>query len=207
MLDWSVIGPGIVALFAEAIGPTDEPGWEPEWQDRAEASRFASLKMGGSVYLKVGAVITLGNDETRQITRIVRQDDVDVEVTTEIICGLRRFTLQVQAVEAGAAPLQWANSKLEKLRTYLDNVYRPRLIDMNLDLTDYGAINTFTQVMMKRRHITAAIDITLTGAFNVFDAPQSGWIERVLLTSHANVASVELSAPLNYSDEKIGLPE
>lgn len=203
MVRWDEINPALIALVSDLLRKRDAPDWEAEWMERRDANRMISPEQGGALYLKVTSCVPVGGDEFRRVMHTFDVDGIPTEDLVEITVGFRRITVQVQAWESEHTDLHWSIRTLEKLRTRLGrNSSMARMLAVNVDITDYGASRKMTQTINGRRWSIAAMDLILTAAFNDDeDLDPTGWIQRIILTSHAQTAGFDDPFPPNSGPE------
>lgn len=205
-MNWGEINPVIIAVFTrlaledEAVPPD---GWSAQWTERSR--KFTQPDVGGDLYLKVTSCQSSGDDELRREMRPINPDDEDSpEDLFETLCGIRRFTLQVQARIHEHTDEHWAIQTLEQIATRLG---RPRemraLLDVGVVVVDTRDAVKATVTIDGRRVSVGNMDVIMTAVSNDFDPVPIGWCEHISMTSNMKVGDTRLPDPLNVTDEVI----
>lgn len=198
MVSWSTVRPVLLALFSDiAVDqikspgkvhlPLETPKWNAAWKDRSLPFIHPIQKV--ALYLKITSSVGVGWDENDYVvmdTGVAAGKAATGRTNVfQVVSGQRRFTLNAQAWVLAEEDGFFAHSVLDRVRTRSDmESSRARLLAVNVDLTDCSAIRDMTATHEKRAFNIASCDFTMNAAINDVDPIPTGWIERVILTSH-----------------------
>ena len=204
-MGWQEINPVIISLISDLLRKPAAYDWNAEWSERSEANRMIHPKQGGALYLKITSCVGVGGGENvREMLTFDNADGVPVTDLYEVNYDIHRFNLQVQAWETEHSDAHWAFETLETLRTRLGWASSlRRLLAVNVDLTDIGTATKISQTINKRRWSIGSMDLTFTAVFSELDPVPVGWIERIVLTSHAQVEGSDMPLPPNVTNDVI----
>ena len=219
-VDWATIRPRIVEVFTElafdqVMEPADPPTHTnpyfddnaPEvkvvWKERRDDA-FTAPTQEAQVSLKVTAVVGHGEDEWRYIMQDVPGSSPVRQDLFESIVGLRRITLQVRAEVQEETDSRWAFQTIERIRTRLGwTRIINKMIDVNVDITDYLDAVDKTYTADGRRVSCAILTVILTAAINDTDPVPTGFIAQILLSTHVKEGNADVSSPPNVTDSPI----
>jgi len=220
-VDWATIRPRLIEVFTDlALEPMGQqvqaypgtanpytievPPFQVNWRERNDNTAPIHLLQEMAVDLKVTTVVGVGGDEWRYEMRDVPNADPPRQDLYEIVCGLRRFTLNVKVTVAEEQDSRWAFSVIERIRTrlYFSRSFN-RMLEVGVDITDVlnGTDATFTSD--KVRWSCATLDVVMTAVVNEVDTIPTGWIERIIWTSHIQDGGVDLPEPPNFTNEML----
>jgi hypothetical protein len=214
---WETIKPVLLAVITDlavdqvtsaggVFEPLKTPKWNAEWGTRKASYVHAIQKQ--SLYLKITSCVPIGGDDIlweELDTGVVAGDDASGEFDVyQTTTGLRRFVLNLQSWVAEDSDDMSSIATLERLRVRLDfESTREIFRDADLDLTDYSAVRDISKVIDKKMWSIATMDLTFTACVKNTNPKPTGYIERVIITSHENVADVEVDPDLRMIEEHL----
>lgn len=202
-VEWTKINPVLIDLFSRMVREPDAHEWSAEWKEAPR--QFINPIQQGALTLKVTSCVGVGEDEIRREMREILVEGVVVTDLVEVVCGIRRFVLRVEAQATEHTDAVWAMQTLERIRTRLS---RPSVLG-ELNAVDVAVVGVGTSTKAsatidKRVSSIGFLDVTMTTVVNEADDVPVGWIERVIVTSHVkNPGGEELPAPPNWVNETI----
>lgn len=197
-MNWKAINPVLIALFTELAvdQPVDGAEWKAEWREGQRG--FVHPTIQQALYLKVTTCVGTGDDETRM------GFDETANDLFESRCGMRRFTLQVQAVVLDHTDEIWAMQTLERIRTRLCWTRSlDALLAVNVSLVDILPAIKASKTIEKRVVSIGNMDVIFAAAVNDRDPVPIGWLERIVLSSRLTEGGELLPSPPNVTDETI----
>lgn len=197
MIGWSTIRPTLIEVLTEIGADTmrSRQGFNAAWKEGPRSFIHAVQKL--ELRLKITSIVGIGEDETRR--ELVDGELIETQV------GQRKFILQIQATTPEFTDTVHAFQATERIRT---RIGRPRIIQRLLDADI--AIQRIgpalpTPFKDKGRVVDCAtMELTLGTVVNDDDPVPAGWIEKIVVTSHASdVDGTQLEPPLQMVDEEI----
>lgn len=199
-MSWTTVHAALLSLFSTlAVEPGADPAlpeFRAEWMERHQDLIHVQEAFG--LYLKITTVAGLGQDERRYGI-----DGFGNRI--EVLCGMRRVTLNVQAVVTEYTDELWAMAVLERVRTRLHRSSSHAALDAaNCSLINVGGANDASSRFDDRILSIASFDVLLHMAVNDVDPVPAGYIAFLLLTSKVqDVSGEELPAPPNVVDDPL----
>lgn len=216
-IPWKTIKPVILAAVTDVavdqvtspggiFEPLKTPKWNAEWVGRSVS--YIHPQQRQALYLRVTSSGPIGWDdvawELLDTGTVAGGDPSGVEDVFQTVRGLRRIIVNVQAWVAEDTDDLSAFHTLERVRTMLDmESTRSRFLEVELDFTDSSEVRDISKTIDKRMWSIASLDLTFHVATTATDPTPTGYIERVIVTSHENTAGVDVDPDLRMVEEHL----
>lgn len=205
MIGWTQLYPALRKLFGRLADPNDSSF---EAEDRGRPRKAISDVRKFALAMRVVNVIGLGEDEER--FDLVPQDatGVDRKYAGQLrpnITGQRKLVLQLECDSIENTDTAWAWAAIERIRTGM----RRRSSLEALDAVDAALIRVGQATEMAFRNEgrmvhRVVLEVQIGAVVNEIDPVPTGWIEKVVITSHLqDVDGAELPHPPNVTNKQI----
>lgn len=186
--------------------PFETPEWVAEWKERR--AEFIHPLQRHALYLKITSISSKGWDDQahEEVDTGLVQGKPATGITDvfETLSGIRRITLQVQSWCLEETDELSSINIIERLRTFVDyNSTRQRLLAANIDFTNMGPSRDMTATVKGKRYSITAADFVFSACVIETDTIPTGYIERIILTSHEQAGGEDVHSVLRMIEETL----
>lgn len=135
MIDWSTVGPGLIALFSKLAFDVKPQNFNGRWFGRPQ--KFVPSSTKTDLLFKVRSIVGIGEDETRLVETDL--DGTALGNVYEAQLGDRIVTIEVRVESYQNTDPLWAWSTIERIRARIRRRSSiAELLALNFSLVDVG---------------------------------------------------------------------